>query len=67
MQADSSKQRIPSNVFGHADKNPANLDIALANFLTMFFPVEVKLKQRENERDSGIDRYGESYAKCIIL
>lgn len=44
-----------------------NLDPALTNFLRTFFPREVKLKQKENERDSGIDQYGEDYTKCTIM
>ncbi|KAL8810124.1 MAG: hypothetical protein Q9223_003789 [Gallowayella weberi] len=44
-----------------------NLDLALMNFLKTFFPVEVKQKQKENERDSGIDQYGEAYEKCIVM
>ena len=67
MQADSSKQSILSELFEKADKIPANLDPVLTNFLKIFFPLEVKLKQKENERDSGIDQYGEDYAKCIMM
>lgn len=36
-------------------------------FLKLYFPVEVKRKQRENERDMGIDRYGQDYAKCLVM
>lgn len=67
MQADSSKLKFPSQLFGDADNRPANLDPELTNFLKNFFPLEVKLKQKENERNSGIDQYGEEYAKCIMM
>ena len=67
MQADSSKLRFPSQLFGDIDQSLANLDPALTNFLKTYFPVEVKLKQKENERDSGIDQYGEDFAKCILM
>ena len=67
MQADSSKQSILFQLFGDVDKIPANLDPALTNFLKTFFPLEVKIKQKENERDSGLDQYGEDYTKCIMM
>ncbi len=44
-----------------------NLDPALMNFLTKYFPKEVKEKQKSNERASGIDRYGEDYDKCVVM
>lgn len=37
------------------------------NFLTQYFPKEVKEKQKINERASGIDRYGEDYDKCGVM
>lgn len=67
MQADSSKQIFPSKLFQDAENSSANLDLALTTFLKKFFPLEVKIKQKENERDSGIDQYGEDYAKCIMM
>ncbi|KAI4142177.1 MAG: hypothetical protein L6R39_005055 [Caloplaca ligustica] len=44
-----------------------NLDPALMNFLKTFFPVEVKQKQKENERSAGVDRYGTEYEKCTLM
>ncbi|KAL8735665.1 MAG: hypothetical protein Q9166_000834 [cf. Caloplaca sp. 2 TL-2023] len=41
----------------------ANLDLALMNFLKTFFPREVKQKQKDNERNSAIDRYGSDYER----
>lgn len=37
------------------------------NFLKTFFPVEVKQKQKENERSAGVDRYGTEYEKCTLM
>ena len=44
-----------------------NLDPALMNFLKRFFPREVKVKQKENERDMGIDQYGKEYSRCNVM
>ncbi|KAL8711119.1 MAG: hypothetical protein Q9220_004500 [cf. Caloplaca sp. 1 TL-2023] len=52
------------NVIMQADS--ANLDLALMNFLKAFFPAEVKQKQKDNERNSGVDQYGSDYEKHQI-
>ncbi|KAL8785937.1 MAG: hypothetical protein Q9213_003086 [Squamulea squamosa] len=57
--------RLRGDVVMQADS--ANLDLALMNFLKTYFPVEVKQKQKDNERNSGIDQYGSDYEKCTIM
>ena len=39
------------------------------DFLETNFPDEVKVKQKENERAAGVDRYGEDFdkAKCAVM
>jgi E3 ubiquitin-protein ligase BAH len=44
-----------------------NLDKKLMVFLQAKFPGEVKVKQKENQRAAGIDRYGEDFDKCAIM
>jgi E3 ubiquitin-protein ligase BAH len=46
-----------------------NLDPALFNFLTKYFPDEVKAKQKLNERIAAIDQFGEEYvnARCSLM
>lgn len=46
-----------------------NLDLELMEFLKTNFPREVKMKQKENERAAGVDRYGEDFdkAKCAVM
>lgn len=46
-----------------------NLDLELMEFLKTNFPREVKIKQKENERAAGVDRYGEDFdkAKCAVM
>ena len=46
-----------------------NLDLELMEFLKSNFPREVKIKQKENERAAGVDRYGEDFdkAKCAVM
>ncbi|CAL8577899.1 hypothetical protein XPA_003710 [Xanthoria parietina] len=45
----------------------ANLDLALMRFLKAYFPLEVKQKQKDNERCSGVDQWGADYEKCIVM
>ncbi|KAI4286154.1 MAG: hypothetical protein L6R38_000136 [Xanthoria sp. 2 TBL-2021] len=45
----------------------ANLDLALMKFLKAYFPLEVKQKQKDNERGSAIDQYGSDYEKCTMM
>ena len=69
MQADSSKQfQVPDTILD-LTLSLANLDPALINFLKKYFPAEVKAKQRANEHDAGIDRYGERYihSTCRVM
>ena len=47
--------------------SPANLDLALMKFLKAYFPLEVKEKQKDNERNSAIDQYGGDPEKCVIM
>jgi hypothetical protein len=35
--------------------------------LVKYFPEEVKAKQRENERDAAIDRFGKDETICRIM
>ena len=50
-----------------ANAGIANLDPALMNFLEKYFPLEVKVKQKENERSIGVDRYGKAYSRCSLM
>ena len=45
----------------------ANLDLALMNLLKTFFPVEIRVKQRDNERSSMVDKYGRDYERCELM
>ena len=37
-------------------------------FLKTYFPAEVKMKQKQNEHDAGVDKYGEAYdKKCELM
>ncbi|RMZ77763.1 hypothetical protein DV737_g4207, partial [Chaetothyriales sp. CBS 132003] len=40
-----------------------NVDLQLKHFLERNFKVEVKEKQKENERAAAVDRFGEAYTK----
>ncbi|KAL9123213.1 MAG: hypothetical protein Q9187_000230 [Circinaria calcarea] len=44
-----------------------NLDPALMSFLKRYFPTEVKAKQKENERNAAIDKYGKELERCQIM
>lgn len=49
-----------------------NLDVRLMSFLEAKFPIEVKIKHRENLRAAGIDKYGDRYGtdfdrRCIVM
>lgn len=37
------------------------------NFLKTYFPIEVKQKQKENERSAGVDQYGNDFGKCNLM
>jgi len=50
-----------------ANPGIGNLDPALMNFLKKFFPHEVKVKQKENERSLGVDQYGKEYSRCSVM
>ena len=44
------------------------LDEKLMTFLKEKFPLEVKAKQKENERAAGVDQYGENFdTKCAVM
>ncbi|KAI9798554.1 MAG: hypothetical protein M1833_004691 [Piccolia ochrophora] len=45
----------------------ANVDTALMNFLKSYFPNEVKVKQKENERAAAVDKWGEDCNKCVVM
>ncbi|KAL8849465.1 MAG: hypothetical protein Q9221_005547 [Calogaya cf. arnoldii] len=45
----------------------ANLDLALMKWLKAYFPLEVKEKQKDNERNAAVDQYGSDYEKCVMM
>ncbi|KAA6408867.1 MAG: hypothetical protein FRX48_07211 [Lasallia pustulata] len=49
------------------EADSTNLDPALLDFLKRYFPGEVRTKQKENERDAAIDKYGKEYDKCHVM
>ncbi|KAH0558803.1 hypothetical protein GP486_004557 [Trichoglossum hirsutum] len=49
------------------DADSTNLDPALGNFLMIYFPAEVKAKQKENERAVMIDQYGPNAKECVVM
>lgn len=66
MQADSGTLSYPTK-HTSLTRLLGNLDPALLSFLKRYFPVEVKAKQKENERNAAIDRYGEEFDRCQIM
>ncbi len=49
-------------------EHAGNLDTVLMEFLRRNFSKEVKAKQKSNEYDAGVDRYGKAYdTKCSIM
>ena len=55
---------------GVLEASSLNLDKKLQAFLKANFPKEVKAKQRENEFEAGVDRFGEDFKgthKCIVM
>lgn len=55
---------------GVLDASSLNMDKKLQAFLKANFPKEVKAKQREDEFEDGIDRFGEDFKgthKCAIM
>ncbi|KAI9788648.1 MAG: hypothetical protein M1816_006794 [Peltula sp. TS41687] len=49
------------------EADSSNLDPALMNFLKTYFPKEVKVKQKENERALAIDKWGDDFDKCTFM
>jgi len=51
----------------HADSSC--LDTETAAYLMRYFPNEVKMRQKANERQAGIDKYGESFYRktCTVM
>ncbi|KAG0006051.1 hypothetical protein BGZ80_010760 [Entomortierella chlamydospora] len=57
------------------DANAGNLDVALMNFLKLYFPKEINEKRKESSREQAIEemealtgrRWSESEAACIIM
>ncbi|KAH0543987.1 hypothetical protein FGG08_001754 [Glutinoglossum americanum] len=68
MKADSSMLNPPYvKPSANSDLNAANLDPALMNFLKQYFPKEVKIKQKENERAIMIDQFGPNASECVVM
>ena len=45
-----------------------NLDPGLMNLLCVYFPGEVRVKQKENERQLAIDQFGkDSSIRCQVM
>jgi hypothetical protein len=46
-----------------------NIDFATMEFLETFFPLEVKKRQKENEREQMASDYGEDFVRkdCVIM
>lgn len=43
-----------------------NLDMGLYNFLTQYFPKEVKVKQAENEHEVAMEHWKNIHGECVI-
>lgn len=51
------------------NERTANLDAALQNYLRLYFPKEVKQKQKENEKESTAEQMQEMGfdSKCCVM
>lgn len=69
MEANSSKCCLHLQCWAPQSNNvvTANVDPALMNLLIRYFPAEVKAKQRENEHDAAIDRFGKDTSICQVM
>jgi hypothetical protein len=46
-----------------------NIDFATMEFLETYFPLEVKKRQKENEKEQLINDYGEEFVRkdCVVM
>ena len=46
-----------------------NLDFEAMDFLEKYFPLEVKKRQKENDREALVMQYGEEFVKpaCAVM
>lgn len=67
MQANNGEKSSRTLEKSRTKHYTENLDTAMMNFLKKYFPIEVKRKQKENERGMVVDQYGEEYAGCRTM
>lgn len=63
LQADGMKKCPMCNTESVMAADGRNIDFSTMEFLEKFFPMEVKRRQKENEREQMIQDYGEDFVK----